>query len=37
MGENICTRYGPHCQQVIVDVNSLSWKGDQSKSLRFKI
>ena len=37
MGVNFCTPYGPKGQQVIVNVNSLSWKVDQSKILRFKI
>jgi len=36
MGVNFCTPSGPKGQQVIVDVNSFSRKGDQSKVLRLK-
>jgi len=37
MRVNFCTHGDPQGQQVVVDVNSLSWKGEQSKILRFKI
>jgi hypothetical protein len=37
MGVNFCTPSGPKGQQVIFDVNTLSWKGDQSKVLSFKV
>jgi len=37
MGVNFFNPSGPQGQQVIVYVNSLSWKGDLSKVLSFEV